>query len=351
MLMSVEQHLKQNGFYSMNISGTKTDCPILEIPLSFLKLDPNNARFKHVDKILTDKEIEEKISEEPDSKSLLREIRFSRGLSESPFVKKIGATEYVVIEGNRRTTCLRKIASEIKSGKEKEIPIERIDPQPCILLPETMTLGDIAILLTRLHASGKKDWPAMNKGLFVYELIEIHCKSYDEVSKECTMGKSTITQNVKAYRKTLAYHEKHPDDESWLKRFSHFLELYKKRALKDWVENPDKIDEFMEWIYKKQIPMAIYVRKLDKILEDNDAYESLKRGDSIEHALEIFQQNNSVKQTQESTSSQMKNFQMLIKAFPRDKMKELAENEPQLEELEVTYEELGKLVNDIKALR
>ena len=88
--MSVEQHLKQNGFYSINISGTKTDCPILEIPLSFLKLDPNNARFKHVDKILTDKEIEEKISEEPDSKSLLREIKFSRGLSEQPFVKKIG---------------------------------------------------------------------------------------------------------------------------------------------------------------------------------------------------------------------------------------------------------------------
>lgn len=349
--MAFEQHQKQIGIYPMNISGNKTDCPILEIPLRFLKLDPNNARFKHVDKILTDKEIEEKISEEPDSKSLLREIKFSRGLSEQPFVKKIGETEYLVIEGNRRTTCLRKIASEIKSSKEKEIPIERIDPQPCIVLPETMTPGDIAILLTRLHASGKKDWPAMNKGLFVYELIEVHGKSYDEVSKECTMGKSTITQNVKAYRKTLAYHEKHPDDEAWLNRFSHFLELYKKRALKDWVENPDNIEEFMKWIHKKQIPMAIHVRKLDKILEDNDAYESLKRGDSIERALEIFQQNNSVKQTQESTSSQMKNFQILIKEFPRNKMLELAENEPQRKEFEKTYEEFGKLLNDINALR
>ncbi len=349
--MTYEQRLKKLGTYPLNISGKKFDCDILEIPLSSLKLDPNNARFKHLEKVLSDKQIDEKISEEPETKSLIREIKVSRGLSEQPFVKKIGEAEYLVIEGNRRTTCLRKIASEIKNGKEKEFPIERIDPQPCIVLDEDMTPGDIAIHLTRLHASGKRDWPAMNKGLFVYELIEIHGKSYEEVSKECTMGKTTITQNVKAYRKTLAYHEKYPNDEGWLNRFSHFLELYKKRALKDWIEDPDNVEEFMKWIHKNQISMAIKVRKLDKIiLEDKEAYQSLKDGKNIDHALEIFQKNDSIKQTQESTSSQVKNFQILIKGFPRDKMKDLAKNESQLAELQETYEEFGQLLKEIRAL-
>ena len=83
---------------------------VLYIPLSKLKLDPNNVRFKHLDRVLSEQEIEEQIYGETDTRSLLREIRFSNGLSEPPYVQEIENGDFKVLEGNRRTVCLRKIA-------------------------------------------------------------------------------------------------------------------------------------------------------------------------------------------------------------------------------------------------
>ncbi|NWK06036.1 hypothetical protein HX827_01675 [Marine Group I thaumarchaeote] len=350
--MTAEQQLKTVGKYPLNISGEEAiQADIVSIPLNYLKLDPNNVRFKHIPTPLSDKEIEEHILLESDTKSLLREIKFSRGLSEAPFVKKLSDLEYLVIEGNRRTVCMRTLVGEISSGKEKDIPRERIDPIDCILLPENMKSADIALLLTRIHVSGKKDWPAMDKGAHVYDLIEIHGMDYDDVAKAVHISKNTISQNVKAYKQTLLYHEKFPEDESWLQRFSHFLELYKKRGLKEWVEVPDNMKEFMQWINKGQIPMAIQVRKLDKIiLEDKEAYKAMTKGGTIEHALEIFAQNESVKKTDEGSDTQMKNWLVMIKSFPRDKMQELAKDRAKLEEYEEAHREFGKLLKDVKAL-
>ena len=108
-------------------------------------------------------------------------------------------------------------------------------------------------------------WDAMNKGAHVYDLIKIHGMSYDDVAKAISIGKNTISQNVSAHEQTLLYHERYPEDEAWLQKFSHFLEIYKKRPLKDWIAVHDNMEQFMKWINKGQIPMAIQVRKLDKI--------------------------------------------------------------------------------------
>ena len=80
---------------------------------------------------MDDNAIEQWIWDESDTKSLLREIRFSGGLSEKPFVQETPDGNYHVVEGNRRTVCMRKIAKEIKSGKETEIQISNIDPIQC----------------------------------------------------------------------------------------------------------------------------------------------------------------------------------------------------------------------------
>ena len=124
--------------------GKAVDADIVKIPLHYLRLDPKNVRFKHMERALSDKELEEEIWKDGDSKSLLREIKFSRGLSDMPFVKKITDNEYLVIEGNRRTTCLRKLAAEINSKKEKDIPRERIDPVECVVFPSDIKDKDIA---------------------------------------------------------------------------------------------------------------------------------------------------------------------------------------------------------------
>ena len=350
--MTYQQNLEKTGTVTLNITGEKTvDADIVKIPLHFLRLDPKNVRFKHMERALSDKELEEEIWKDADSKSLLREIKFSRGLSEMPFVKKITDNEFLVIEGNRRTTCLRKLAAEVNSKKEKDIPRERIDPVKCVVFPSDIEERDIALWLSRVHVSGKKDWAAMNKGAHVYDLIKIHGMSYDDVARAISIGKNTISQNVSAHEQTLVYHDRYPTDEAWLQKFSHFLEMYKKRPLKDWISVHDNMELFMKWINKGQIPMAIHVRKLDKIiLENADAFNSLKRGGKIDHAIDLVRKSDSVRRTDEDAEMDLKNFQNLVQTMPREMMKKLASDKSQLTNLEELHKELGKLLKDIKAL-
>lgn len=340
----------------LSITGDRVlEADIMSIPLSQLKLDPDNVRFKHVTESMTDEQIEDWIWHQADTKSLAREMRFSKGLTEKPYVRQITDSEYLVIEGNRRTVCTRKIAEEISSGKEKNISINQIDPVQCIVLPKDASESDIALFLARIHVSGKKDWAALNKGVHVYELIKKHDFDYDEVAKAISIGKNTISQNVKAYDATLLYHKKYPDDDRWLQRFSHFLELYKKRALKEWADDPIHLEKFMSWIYNNKIPMAIHVRKLDKIiLESKDGYQAMQNDATIEQAAEIMKEQERRKSLtsflSENVDDQVQNLFELVHNFPRSKMQEIATNDGKLKNFEELHEEFGRLLKDIKSV-
>ena len=338
----------------IHISDEKIiDGEILSIPLSYLKLDPQNVRFKHIPDPMTDEQIEEYIWKQPDTKSTFREIKFSQGLSEQPYVKKISETEYRVIEGNRRSVCLRRLAAEIVSRKEKNIPLEKIDPVQCIVFPDDTDESAIALFLARIHVSGKKDWPAMDKGAHVYDLIKKHDYDWDEVAKAISIGKNTISQNVKAYDTTQEYHKKFPEDEMWLQRFSHFLELYKRRALKEWSDNPTNLSKFMEWVNKGQIPMAIQVRKLDKIIENKDAYNAIQNGSSLLEAEDIIRDSEKIDVAQsisENVDGKVTDLYNLVHNFPRGKMNEVAKDKDQLNNLETLHKEFGKLIKDIKKI-
>ncbi len=345
------QNPKNPTKIQINISEDKIiEAEILTIPLSQLKLDPNNVRFKHIPEPMTDKQIEDYIWKEPDTKSTLREIKFSQGLSEKPYVKKISDSEYLVIEGNRRTVCLRHLVEQIGNREESNIPLEKIDPVQCTVLPDDVDEAAIALLLARLHVSGKKDWPAMNKGAHIYDLVNKHDYDWDEVAKAVSMGKNTITQNVKAFDQTMEYHEKYPADKGWLQKFSQFLELYKRRSLKEWAENPKNLEKFMDWVNKNQIPMAIHVRKMDNILADRDALNAMEQGSTIPEAEEILKESEKRKSNSENADSQVKNLYGFVQNFPRNKMAEFAKNEDQLKSLETFHKEVGRLIKDIKAI-
>lgn len=340
----------------LSITGDRIiEADIKSISLSQLKLDPANVRFKHVAEPMTDDQIEDWIWKETDTKSLAREIKFSKGLTEKPYVRQISNSEYLVIEGNRRNVCIRKIAKEIRSGKEKTVTMDQIDPLQCIVLPKDTSDSDIALFLARIHVSGKKDWAALNKGVHVYDLIKKHDYDYDEVAKAISIGKNTISQNVKAYDATLFYHKKYPDDDRWLQRFSHFLELYKKRALKEWADDPTHLEKFMSWIYNDKLPMAIHVRKLDKIiLESKDAYKAMKNNATIDEATEIMKEQEKRKSLTSSISEnvdgQVLDLFELVHHFPRSKMQEIAKDSDKLKSFESLHKEFGRLLKDIKAV-
>ncbi len=326
------------------------------IPLSSILLDPKNIRFKHLDRTLSDQEIEEWISEEGDIKSLIREIRFSGGLSEKPYVQDLEDGNYRAVEGNRRTVCLRKIAQEIKSGKEKEFSLKIIDPVQCIVIPKNITDKSLAVFLARIHVSGKKDWAALNQSAHVYDLIRKHDFDQEDVAHAISISKTKVNSMIKSYEATLKYKEKFPDDDLWLRRYSHFEEIFKKKDLKEWVSDPLNLDLFMKWIHNNQFPMAIKVRKLDGIIQDGkDAYKAMKKGATIDEANKILQTQD---QTRTSTAKiadniedRVQEFQELLQNFPRGKMKEFSKDKGRMQEFEALYNDFGEIIKDIKSMK
>lgn len=350
---------------AQNQSGTKIQIQITKehtvlgelrtIPLSKLKLDPKNVRFKHVDSTLNDEEIQQWIWEEPDTRSLLREIRFSGGLSEKPFVQETPDGNFRIVEGNRRIVCMRKIAEEINSGKEKEIKISSIDPTQCIVIPRDVSEKWLAIFLARVHVSGKKDWAALNQSAYVYELIHKHDYPYEEIASAISISKTRVTQMIKAYETTLKYRDTYSDDDLWLRRYSHFDELWKRKTLKEWANDPHNLELFMKWVHDNQFPMAIKVRKLDAIIQDGkDAYKAIKKGATIDDAVEILQHQDEKRaittKIADEVAGKVSDFQELLENFPRGKMKELAKDKERMKQFEELYKDFGQIIKDIKTI-
>lgn len=346
------QNTSQLTKMKFNISEDKIiTADIMSVPLSKLKLDPNNVRFKHIEALMTDQQLEQVIWKESDTKSLLKEIRYSQGLSEHPLVKKTSDGNYVVKEGNRRTVCLRKLKEDIASKKEENIPIEKIDTVQCIVLPEDVNDSAIALYLARIHVSGKKPWSAANQGAHVYDLVRKYDYDWSEIARSINVSKNTINQMVKAFDATMEYHEQYPKDERWLHRYSHFLELYKRRGLKDWADEPKNLEQFRQWVFDNKLPMAIHVRKLEKIiLEDRNAYEAMQNGASILEAEEKMKESKkgNLGAASDDVDFQVQNFVEFMRNFPRNKMQEFSKDKEQIQKLESLHKEIGQLIHDIK---
>src|SRR2546426_3831008 len=174
---------------------------ILDLPLKKLKLDPNNVRFHHFANRLSDAQIEEEIWKESDTRDLFREILNSRGLSEPPIVD----SSLVVMEGNRRLVCLRKLSERTHNGEYPQMPENTFDSVTCYVLPKDTSQKDIAILLGRLHVSGKKEWKALNQAAHIYELFNKHGASQADITNLMSMSKSTVGHMIKAFQLTTDY--------------------------------------------------------------------------------------------------------------------------------------------------
>jgi hypothetical protein len=63
------------------------------------------------------------------------------------------------------------------------------------------------------------------------------------------------------------------------RKFSHFLELYKKPTLREWVKNdPSALDQFVKWVGTDKIGKGASVRHLDAIISNPAAIKAFDRG-------------------------------------------------------------------------
>ena len=203
--------------------------------------------------------------------------------------------------------------------------------------------------------SGKNEWAALNQSAYVYELIHTHDYSYEDIASAISISKSRVTQMIKAYETTLKYRDTYSDDDLWLRRYSHFDELWKRKTLKEWANDPHNLELFMKWVHDNQFPMAIKVRKLDAIIQDGkDAYKAIKKGATIDEAVEILQHQEEKRaittKIADEVAGKVSDFQELLENFPRGKMKELAKDKERMKQFEELYKDFGQIIKDIKTI-
>ena len=237
----------------------------IEVPLSKLKLDPNNIRFRHMGK-LTESQIQEYLLQEEDVRLLTKEIINARQLYQPLLVTKDG--DYMICkEGNRRCLSLRMIQEQIRNGKLKGFTEDHFNMVPCIIL--TGTEKQIDVLLGTIHVSGAKGWKSTNRGYLIYKCIEVHGDDPKQVADSFGMVKSKVIMAYKGFIATERYGQKYETDGGkYVKKFWVFEELYRNSTTKEWVqENEQNLDYFINVVGKSKMSNLKDVRKFAKFLK------------------------------------------------------------------------------------
>jgi hypothetical protein len=327
--------------YEISVTPGRTITAILaKIPLSKLKLDENNVRFRHLLKKLPAPEMEEIIRKEEDTKELCSQIEFSEGL-QNPLIVD---SNFIVKEGSRRLVCCRLLSKKKDISKNL---FEKITNPLCIILPKDTSPEDIAIYLANVHVAGNKKWKAINKAAHIYDLNTKYGMTYDEIKDALSIGKDTITRMIKSFQTLMDYIKKY-DDKDWIYKYSYFDELFKRKDLKEWSKSEENVAKFMFWIGTKKITQGIQVRDLSKILADAKALEVLNSYGFMQ-AMEVLETTNPA--ISSDFYKQIDKTQSMLFRMPREEMVSTAKNYTKLEMLKRLQNNLRILISEIEELK
>jgi hypothetical protein len=317
---------------------------VVEETLDRIFLDPNNPRFKHIEKKLTDKEIEESIWKESDTQELYNQILAAGGLYEMPVIDH----NRIVREGNRRTVCLRVLKRRAAKRELPNIPPSKFDKIKCRLLSKNSDPAFVALFLASIHVKGKKEWNTFNRALYIYDLHNMHHLSYDTIAKHLGMGKITVIRMVDVYKATEEYGRRHTEDKQWYHKFTYFDELYKKRDLKEFRENTVNVIKFGDWVKEEKFHDVRDVRDLPKIVTDNEALEVLERA-KIDDARRIVESKDpTIKSPQ---FKRLKETIEIIRSFSRKELINTLNDASRLALLKTLKTEVESLLKDLDTMK
>lgn len=252
-----------------------------------LRLDPLNPRIRHEQAVretegltLTEEQIEEILWKDEEVKRLYRAIVASRGLSEPLYITRNGRT----VEGNERLVALRKLRSNLDAGhfpddESRELR-DLVAHISCKILPNDITQTEIDVLLARLHVSGKHEWPALNQAAHIFRLNEEDGLTVEDIAEVLGKSKPWVYQKLQAFRWTEAYRDVYGQER--IRDYSFFEELYKiRKKLRDTsfdVDEPENMEAFHRIVADRVLKGALEVRKLPKLLKNEETREYLLKG-------------------------------------------------------------------------
>lgn len=247
----------------------------VDLPLDKVQLDPTNPRLANTVSLGphgSGAELQRKLAEilwdDPDVRQLYHSVKVNHGLVERIIVRSNG----VIAEGNCRTVVYRKLRENFPD-----------DPAwlsiPSRILPGDITEKQIDILLGELHVGGKNKWSAFEKAGHIHSLFKKHCLTQDEIAKLLKTSKTAVNHNIRAFSAMKEKYLPEYPGPAAVRKFSYFLELYKKPALRDWVaSDPDALDHFVKWVGTDKIGTGASVRQLDPIVQNPAALKAFDKG-------------------------------------------------------------------------
>ena len=265
------------------------------VAIKDLRLDPDNVRFRHITKTMSEAEMEEWLFNEEDVRVLVKQIQRDRRIQQPIYVIEDKQGKYIVKEGNRRTVALRKIQRNLIKGELKGFEKDHFDLVPVHVLQGTK--HEINIFLGQIHVSGPKDWNAVNKASLVYNLMEEFGDTLESVAEELGMTKGRVENYYKAFKATELYGKRYPNDVNSVIKFSYFAELYQSKVLRNWLnEDSTRIDYFLDLVANNKLLVTYKgVRSLAKIVASptavrTKAFNVLDGQDGdIEKALQVLE--------------------------------------------------------------
>lgn len=253
-------------------------------------------------------------------RSLKDSIRAARGIS-VPIVVWPQDGRFVCIDGNTRLTIYHDLEEEDAPGDWSTIN--------CLMLDDP-DQRDIETIRVTAHLVGARDWPAYEKARYLHYLRNVEFMDYDELIARCGGNKTTITQQIDAYHDMNEYYRDVNNDDAFkIDRFSGFVEL-QKAGIKDAIyEAGFDLHDFGRWIRDGQIYRLADVRKLPRVLADNEATGALVDGGirSIEAAIAVAEANRQKEVHDSPMDTTLVNANMVvladallqrIKALPRE---------------------------------
>jgi len=262
-----------------------SEAKIISVSIDKLKLDSNNVRLKHLKKTPDETTIEAILREVGNTSELANQILADNVVYEPLVID----SNYVVIEGNRRLVALRTLIRDIESGKINADGT-KLNKVKCRMLPKQVSQKSIDIYLAAIHVRSKKPWKLFNRSKHIYQLSKVHHLSYNEIATRCGMAKNTIQRAIVCYQLVLDFSRKYPNDKEWFTKYSYFEELFKRKDLKDFRDNPNNVTKFSLWIYNGKFHDYQDLRKLNLVMMDGDAFKEFEKN-GFRSALLILEKN------------------------------------------------------------
>jgi hypothetical protein len=253
--------LRQLVFEEFTLGGVPLRVEHARVPIEEVHFDPENPRLKYMKLQHPGESDQDLLFKNNNDTALLKKDIFANGVLDPIYVRAKEGGGYIVVEGNRRTACVKSLHAEHPDDP-------RFCTIPARIMPEETTKEQEALLMASFHVTGKLKWDPMEKAGHIYTMYRTLNVPMDDMIIILHMGQPAIKQAARSYElleqfKTID-NGKYTTEAS--RKWSHFNEMLKIKKFRqedakgnEWGEN------YCRWVGEGRLPRAEDVRTLEKI--------------------------------------------------------------------------------------